>query len=112
MIDKLNLVESTYQNEKINSFKNKIKKFDIVLKRKLPKEIYESLSYQTKNTILNKNMYRSYEIFSFENDTNYEKPSGILFYHPDIANGTLNENRIFELASGGFGSTNWLTSGH
>jgi hypothetical protein len=96
LIDKLNLVESTYQNEKINSFKNKIKKFDIVLKRKLPKEIYESLSYQTKNTILNKNKYRSYEIFSFENDTNYEKPSGILFYHPDIANGTLNENRIFE----------------
>ena len=66
------------------------------MQRNLPKELYESLSYKTKNTILNKEIYRSDEIFSYENNTNYEKPSGILFYHPNIDKGTLDENRIFE----------------
>lgn len=95
IIDKLELLNTESLNEKVNNFKNRLKKIDIILYNTFPKEIYESLSYQTKNTILNKNIYRSEDIFSFQNNINYKKPFAILFYHPKIKNGLLNENSIF-----------------
>ena len=69
---------------KINFFKDRLKKFDVVLKENFPKEIYEILSYNTKNSSINPLIARKKDIYSFYKDDNYKKPKAILYSHPKI----------------------------
>jgi hypothetical protein len=66
------MVNKISHNE-VNNFKNKIKKFDRVLKNNLPNSLYEILSYQTKNTSINPLIKRSNDIYSFFLSVNWSQ---------------------------------------
>ena len=80
----------------IVKFKNYLKKFDIVLKNNLPNEIYEVLSHQSKNTMLNNNIARSKDVYSLQGSKNYPSADAILFYHPDFIHGSKAEKEIYK----------------
>ena len=81
---------------KISSLKKKLKKFDIILKDNFPKEMYEVLSYQSKNSSLNPLINRSKDLYSLHNNDNYIKPKAILFSHPKInAENFVKEEELF-----------------
>jgi len=79
-----NLMVNTISHNAVNNFKNKIKKFDRVLKNNLPNSLYEILSYQTKNTSINPLIKRSNDIYSLQSNINYGKANALLFSHPNI----------------------------
>ena len=79
-----NLMVNTISHNEVNNFKNKIKKFDRVLKNNLPHSLYEILSYQTKNTSINPLIKRSNDIYSLQSNINYGKANALLFSHPNI----------------------------
>jgi hypothetical protein len=80
----LNFQKIKASSKHINNFKNYIKKFDKILKDKLPNLLYESLSYKTKNTTMSPYIKRSNDIYSLQSNTNYEKANALLFSHPNI----------------------------
>ena len=86
------LTKNKVSSSKISIFKNKIKKFDIFLKEKFPNNIYEMLSYQTKNSSLNPNIIRNKDVYSLQNSQKYKKANAILFSHPKINS----ENFVYE----------------
>ena len=82
ILDELKKNEKNFS--KVSSLKKKLKEFDIILKDNLPKEIYEILSYQSKNSSFNSLIDRKKDLYSLHNNDNYTKPKAILFSHPKI----------------------------
>ena len=80
----VNLQKIDTSHNSVQNFKNKIKKFDKVLKNKLPNLLYESLSYKTQNSTMNPLIKRSNDIYSFQSNINYNKANALLFSHPKI----------------------------
>ena len=69
---------------KISGMKNELKKLDFFLENMLPRDLYEILSYQSKNSSINPNITRSKDIYTFSKNNRYKKPKALLFSHPKI----------------------------
>ncbi len=93
--NKNNLDKVNHKN-KVQIFKNKVKKLDIILKNNLPNFLYEILSHQSKNSNFNKNIIRSDEIYTYQNNNKIKKADVILFNHTNINKvGYIKENEIY-----------------
>ena len=95
--DRNSLNKIEYKN-KIQIFKDKVKKFDIILKNNLPNFLYEILSHQSKNFNFNNNIIRSNEIYTYQNNNKIRKADVILFSHAHVNKvGYIKENEIYNL---------------
>ena len=66
----------------------------------MPNELYEIVSYKSKNSSMNKSIYRSDEIYSLQNNKNYKKPNAILYSDKNIPIDYINEEELYEYLKG------------
>ena len=85
-------------NEKssISKFKSQLKKVDKYLMKFFPNEIYEILSYKSKNSSMNKSIIRSNEIYSLQNNKNFKKPNVIMYSDKNIPLDYINEKEVYK----------------
>lgn len=84
----------------IKKIKSQLKEIDRYLENILPNELYEIVSYKSKNSSMNKSIYRSDEIYSLQNNKNYKKPNAILYSDKNIPIDYINEEELYEYLKG------------
>ena len=95
-------IENTKKNthvklKPVNKFKNKIKNLDYIFKKKLLNFLYEILTYKSKNSYFNQEIFRSDDIYIFQKNNKFRKADVILFSDKRInKTGNVTENEIYE----------------